>query len=498
MFGVFLAAVVCSALERALLESGDVDAAVQLADSRETARDYFYGFFVKKVLLGREDAFADLLDPACDGDARNIVLATVSMESGRTNEEHAYAAELFLDVAARVSKKYLRNPHRFLATESFRRLQREGLSPRRLGDIVTMVYSGDAASAKLFLSLLDAKKIAVGDHVAVLEFLAREGHARAFGYLGEAYYHGLGVRQSLDRAMYFFSRGKEMHDGMGLSGVAKVLMSSEYRDYENARGALASTGRHVQTGESEYLQYVLTKTLYPYDHSAKAHLDAGLVFGYLPAIFRDGVRYWDLKEHVNACIRFFPVVEYSDIVYGLRKLAEQRFAEGRYRPCVLALLMCAELGSVASMKNAVYVLERHAVFENQDGILAGLYRRLIAKGNARFADRLGDAYFYGRGVEQSHADAFALYMSSALLRDPEGFYNTAYMYEHGLGVEKSVWRALGWILKIQPTDDMYLLLLYTYVRLVLQPVGAVVLNRYVVSAVAGLLVVRKIYRMRCD
>lgn len=499
MFVMYLVAAVCTLLEKALVEEGDINLALRVVDSREGPLDYFYSYFVKKVFMNKEEeALLEILESPDHRDARSIVLGVLSMESSRSNSQAEYAAEQLRKVASRVSKRYLRNSHDFLATEPFKKLEKDFLSRRRLNNIITMVYSGDTASARLFISLLDTKKIHIGDHVDVLRYLARNNNARALGYLGEVYYHGIGVERSLDRAMYFFSRGKELHDIIGSCGVGKVLMSSEYRDHNNARSALTLANRLGQGGETDYLLYLLFKSQPSYEHHANSYMESSLMNGYLPAICRDGLRYHANKEYLNACIRFYPIVEYSDIVYGFRKQAERYFVEGKYRQSVVVLLMCVELGSVSSMKNAVHVLQKYSVLESQERILFGLYMRLLSKGNYDVINRIGDAYFYGKGVERSYDDAFAFYMSSALLQNAEGYYNVAYMYENGYGVERSLGSAVKYVSKIMPTDDMYLLLLYTYIRLVLRPVSGLLFNRYSVSVAVGALILRKIFCLKAQ
>lgn len=494
---VYLFVVVCSSLEKALLVEGDVHKAIFLVSTREGPLDYFYSYFVRKVFMNQEDeALVDIVSSDNHKSARDIVLGMLSIDSNRTNEEAEYSARLLWRIANKVSRRYLRNHHNFLAMESFRRLERDKLSKKKIDDIITMIYSGDRSSANLFISLLDMKRIYVGDYVDVLKYLVSINHPRAFGYLGEIYYHGIGVKRSLDRAMYLFSRGKELRDAVGACGVGKVLMSSEYMDYENAREALAFANRIAQSGEADYLTYLLFKGQARYEHHAGPHLESALMYGYLPAICRDGLRYYANREYLNACIRFHPIVEYSEVVYDLRKLAEKSFVSGKYRQSVLALLMCVELGSISALRNAVHVLRKYFVFEDQEKILFDLYMKLLIKGNYDVLNRIGDAYFYGSGVGKSHDDAFSFYMSSALLKNPEGYYNVAYMYENGYGVQKSLRFAFRYISKIMPTDEMYLLLFYTYIRLFSKPVLGLLLNRYFVSAVAGVLILRKIYTFK--
>ncbi|WEL38085.1 hypothetical protein PFJ87_02g01240 [Encephalitozoon hellem] len=495
MFILHLVFGLCTtSLERALLEQGDMERAIHLCEAREGPLDYFYSYFVKKVFMGKpEEALLDIAGSDNYKDARNIVLGMMSIESGSTNEKAKLGADLLWSVAVRVSRKYLKNPHVFLSADAFERLEKNFLTKRGIENIVTMVYSGDDMSARFFLSLLDNRKIYIGDHVDVIEFLAKNGYARAFGYLGEIYYHGIGVKRSLDQAMYFFSRGREMQDTVGACGVGKVLMSNEYRDYKNAKSALSLANRLGQSGEAEYLMYLLMSRKPENMHRAVPHMDSALMYGYLPAICKDGINYYINGQYANACIRFHPIMDYTDIVYGLRKRAEASFISREYRQCAIALLMCVELGSVSSIRNAIYVLRRHSVFKRQEEILFELYMKLLRKGDQDVMNRIGDAYFYGTGVERSHEDAFAFYISASLARDPEGCYNVSYMYEHGYGVRKSFLLAYKYILKISPTDDMYLLLLYTHIRLFSKLAAHILLNKYSISVCIGALAIRRMY-----
>ncbi|KAH9411947.1 hypothetical protein HK407_02g03930 [Ordospora pajunii] len=493
MFVLYLAFAVCGSLRKALLEDGDVQSAIDACETRQEPLDHFYAYFVKKVFMGKGDEALAAYVLSNGDEARSMVLGSVAINSGSSDKDLKLAADLLWRESSRVSMKYLRNPHEFAAMDRFESLDKKFLPPRAVSNIITMVYSGDEASGRLFLSLLDRKQLLLKDHTQTVVYLAQKGHGRALGYLGEMHYYGIGVEKSLEKAMYFYSKAKEINDAIGMCGVGKVLLSSEYMDRKNARHALARTARFSRFGEIEYLLYLLNSNRLLLN--AEIHMENALRQGYLPAIHMDGMGYYLQGEYANACARYQAVLEYSDLAVELKSMAQNDFAAGRYRQSVIGLLMCAELGSMSCMQNAVYVLERHWLFEKQHEILLWLYMQLLQRGDHEVVNRIGDAYFYGRGVARSYRDALAYYMSAALMNSAEGHYNVGYMYEHGYGVEKSLMSALRHIMRIQSTDEVYLLLFYTYIRLGMKFVIGSVLNRYVVGVCAGWMGIRRMCKI---
>ncbi|KAM0671444.1 hypothetical protein CWI42_020980 [Ordospora colligata] len=493
MFVLYLAFATCMSLKKALFEDGDLQSAIDVCETRLDPFDHFYSYFVKKVFMGKADEALTAYVLSSGDDLRNIVLGSVAMNSGSVNKDLKLAADLLWSESSKVSMKYLHNPHEFSVMDRFESLEKTLLPSRAIENIITMVYSGDEGSGQLFLSLLDRKQLFLKDHTRVVMHLAQKGHARALGYLGEMHYYGIGVEMSLEKAMFFYSKAKEMNDAIGMCGVGKVLLSSEYMDKKNARHTLARASRFLRSGEIEYLLYLLN--LSRQSLNADMHMENALRQGYLPAIHMDGMKYYLRGEYAGACARYQAVLEYSDVMVELRSMAQKNFVEGKYRQSVIALLMCAELGSMHCMQNAVYLLERHWLFDNQHEILLWLYMQLLQRGDYEVVNRIGNAYFYGRGVAKSYKDALAYYMSAALMNSAEGHYNVGYMYEHGYGVEKSVVSALRHIMRIQSTDEVYLLLFYTYLRLGMKLIVGSVLNKYVVGLYVGWMGIRKMCKI---
>ena len=60
---------------------------------------------------------------------------------------------------------------------------------------------------------------------------------------------------------------------------------------------------------------------------------------------------------------------------------------------------------------------------------------------------LGELYSEGRGVQQSHSEAFKWYMKAAECGDPEAMLNLGIAYEEGLDVERNYGEAFKWYQK---------------------------------------------------
>ena len=69
------------------------------------------------------------------------------------------------------------------------------------------------------------------------------------------------------------------------------------------------------------------------------------------------------------------------------------------------------------------------------------------KGNAVDADKVGDMYFYGRGVEKNYKKAVIYFTNSSKKGNVEGQWNLAYMYQYGLGVAQNYDVAKKWYKK---------------------------------------------------
>jgi len=112
------------------------------------------------------------------------------------------------------------------------------------------------------------------------------------------------------------------------------------------------------------------------------------------------------------------------------------FAAGDYEWALLNFLKASEWGSELGQSNAAWMLQEGYGY---DGPLAGevavrLLQRAAEQGNAAALVRVGDAYWYGKGVTRDWTRAGSMYEEAARHRVAQALFNLGYMHQHGAGV----------------------------------------------------------------
>ncbi|KAF9762788.1 Protein sel-1 like protein 2 [Nosema granulosis] len=423
-----------------------------------TPMEYFYRYFTSS--LRGDDRLSGLMDLVCSGNAKKYVYVTNVISSSWLHDKDSKVAEYMVRISSLCADEYLANPYDICPKIDY---YKKDMLLENLNHILILAKAMDKKSIMLFFNLLDSKRIYPGDYIDLLKYLSKNNIHRAFGYLGEIYYYGLEVQKSADKAMDMYLKGKAFGDPVSCNGIGRILMSSEYEDYGSAKNHFDLASMSGILNETEYRLYELYTNHLMMPDYGKFYLTKSMSMGFLPAIYKDGLGYFEKKDYASTIIRLEPILDYSRPVIDFQNLAHRFLKNKKYLPCLVALLASVELGSRSSLDNAIYILENHNLLEDQDKILFGLYMRQMREGVNKNLNRIGDCYFYGRGVEQSYVDAFSYYLSSSVLRNTEGIVSVAYMYEKGLGVEKSLWKSFSYIRQIEVDDKNYLLLFYLYI-----------------------------------
>ena len=120
--------------------------------------------------------------------------------------------------------------------------------------------------------------------------------------------------------------------------------------------------------------------------------------------------------------------------------ANDDFAQGDYDWALLNYLKAAEWGSEIGQSNAAWMLTEGYGYE---GALAGaaaveLFRKAAEQGNSAALVRLGDSYWYGKGVPRNWGRAGRAYAQAAHHRIPQALFNLGFMHQHGAGIAKDV------------------------------------------------------------
>jgi SEL1 protein len=118
--------------------------------------------------------------------------------------------------------------------------------------------------------------------------------------------------------------------------------------------------------------------------------------------------------------------------------AQEDFAAGDYEWALLNYMKAAEWGSELGQSNAAWMLSEGYGYEGPGSGTAAvaLFRRAAEQGNAAALVRLGDSYWYGKGVPRDWSRASKAYTAAAKHRLPQALFNLGFMHQHGAGVAK--------------------------------------------------------------
>ena len=140
----------------------------------------------------------------------------------------------------------------------------------------------------------------------------------------------------------------------------------------------------------------------------------------------------------------------QNAVQLLKKVAERAwsalteghddFAGGEYEWSLLSYLKAAEFGSELGQSNAAWMLTEGYGYEGTraGAVTVDLYRRAAKQGNSVALVRLGDSYWYGKGVPRDWVKAGRAYSEASRNRIAQAMFNLGYMHQHGAGVEKDL------------------------------------------------------------
>ena len=76
-----------------------------------------------------------------------------------------------------------------------------------------------------------------------------------------------------------------------------------------------------------------------------------------------------------------------------------------------------------------------------------LYIKAFGNGNTSAIAKIGDCYYYGRGVDKSYEKAVEYYRIGADKGNAYAQYSLGYCYEQGQGVKSNRYRAIDWYKK---------------------------------------------------
>eukprot|EP00760_Papus_ankaliazontas_P004850 PhM_4_TR12210/c0_g1_i1/m.92333/K14026/SEL1, SEL1L; SEL1 protein len=291
--------------------------------------------------------------------------------------------------------------------------------------------------------------------------LAKKAYA-AYGALGQLFFNGLdslegAVEANATLAQEYFVNGSRHHDAVSINGLGFIAMNSEppmpvraFNMFERVAGTGNAEGMYnlavllldgaegVPADPKRAVELLLRasnqRQLLAVDKLAEMHM-VGDHVNPSCAVARDLYRV--VLQHS----------EWADMYDEAYKLYEK----GEYIPSLVRYLVLSELGYEGAHANAAFlVMNLLASDEIESHLLAGhpdharhfiaktLYERESKHGSAAAMVQLGNFYYYGYGTEQSFERARDLYKLAADGQSAEGAFNSAYVHQHGIGVDRDL------------------------------------------------------------
>lgn len=355
---------------------------------------------------------------------------------GRPEEAGIYYKEM----AEKVYNTFYDKRNTLFAKWEYKHLDREGENTKIIDFVKTLTRGGDAVAADNLLSLIRIGHVEAEQHLDFLRAAAAKGKIDAMGILGNMYLHGWGVKKSTITARHYFAEGAKYGDAACLNGLGMVHAQTNADESAKKLFEQAAAAGSPAADYNLFLMYEKKNNFLGELHLIRAARQEG----YLPAVFRHGLKAWERKEYTVATTQFKNISEYSQLVLSLEALAVEQYKKGLTAALYTSLLI-GDLGSGTGYKNAMHVLtygpKRKTEKNDELRIIVG--RRLADSGDAGAVISLGHAYFEGRGVPACEKTAFARYLAASVMGSSEGSYLVGWMHENGRGTPRSWEEALG-------------------------------------------------------
>eukprot|EP00163_Fabomonas_tropica_P009049 TRINITY_DN18837_c0_g1_i1.p1 TRINITY_DN18837_c0_g1~~TRINITY_DN18837_c0_g1_i1.p1 ORF type:complete len:676 (-),score=176.02 TRINITY_DN18837_c0_g1_i1:229-2256(-) len=275
---------------------------------------------------------------------------------------------------------------------------------------------------------------------------AQQGDASAMAQMGMMYAQGVGVDKSNETALYYFRKGADKGHAAALTGLGHMYAhgSGVTQDNEKAfkyftqaadkgnaegqfnLGAMYIGGLGVKQDNQQALHYF----------TRAAHQ------GHTLALYNLGVMYLFGMGTPRSCptaVQFMKSVAERGPWSSLLQDGHTLYKEGDMQGALSIYSKGAEMGYELAQANSAHILEtdREMGF-GQDLRMARLYSRSAAQGHVESKVKLGDAYFYGRGVKADPRQASLLYRQGSDHRDARASFNLGYMHHFGAGAPRDL------------------------------------------------------------
>ena len=324
--------------------------------------------------------------------------------------------------------------------------------------------NADAASAVGALLHTGAKGVA-RDHRAAYRYFAQAaaaGDADAMSHLGHMHANGVGVEANNETALALFRRAAEKGNAHAQYGLGYMHLSG--------------FGMDGGEGDPDKAHHYLSLAAEQGSAEAMFHLGALHLRGEVPGIAKDPAKafyHFTGAAHAGHATAAYNLAmmqlggsapgngaaqlncrNAANLLKGIAERgrwnapverANEAFREGNLDAAYALYAKAAEAGLEVAQANAAHVLEtlaRRAGTEAERDerlALALRFHKLAAdQGNARSLLKVGDAMYYGRGVERDVEAAARVYLRASRQRSAQAMFNLGAAHEHGVGLPKDL------------------------------------------------------------
>ena len=126
--------------------------------------------------------------------------------------------------------------------------------------------------------------------------------------------------------------------------------------------------------------------------------------------------------------------------WGSLSEAAGDFEAADYSWALYNYLRAADVGVELAQHNAAWMLSNGYGYagDGSSQLAARMYKWSAVQGNVAALVPLGDAYWYGRGMDADLTKAGNMYLSASQLNIARASFTLGYMHEHGLGMPKDL------------------------------------------------------------
>eukprot|EP00761_Pharyngomonas_kirbyi_P008778 gb/GECH01008790.1/.p1 GENE.gb/GECH01008790.1/~~gb/GECH01008790.1/.p1 ORF type:complete len:704 (+),score=167.66 gb/GECH01008790.1/:1-2112(+) len=303
------------------------------------------------------------------------------------------------------------------------------------------------------------------DHVVARQYFqqaAQNGEAGAYGALGQIYAQGLGVAVDNRTAFEYYTKGASAGDYTSYNGLGYFHMyglGGAKKDMELALKYFTKAAVDGDNPEAQYNLAILYLHGTDIDQDTKKAADfmkRAARQGQLFAMYHLGEMHAEGTGVTQSCllaVRFFKrVAERGPIGLDMSRALDE-YTEGDHTSALLKYVYLAEQGYSVAQNNAAFMYDSglglDAIQEVSDhqqryqlpvqthdrfGEALHWYMHSAQQGHIQSFVKVGDSFYYGKGIEINYGKSIKYYRRAADLNHPQASFNLGYMYQYGKGL----------------------------------------------------------------